>query len=97
MDQYVHREAIERRLVGARREQAGEGVVAEIFEQQQAGAFIGGENGGSAEAKIEEMPRHTDEGAHVLAIRRRVHQHGPAAIAIYAVISTERCVAGEHA
>jgi hypothetical protein len=50
VDQYVDRQPVERRLVGAGREQAREGVVAEIFQQQQSGGFVGGEDGGRAEA-----------------------------------------------
>ncbi len=77
VDENVDGQRIEFDLVGARVEQPGEGVVAEILEQQQSAIGVLGEDAGRAQAEVRQVAGDGEERANVFVFRRRIHQHGP--------------------
>ena len=96
VDQHVDGRTVEALGVGARCQQPGEGVVAEILQQQQPVGLVGGENGGGAEAEPVQVAGDPHERPDVLVLGRRVHQHRDGAVVADPVVAPEGGVAGQR-
>ena len=94
--QRVGRQPVQRVLVRAFGQPAGEGRVAEILNDEEAAFRVFGMDRRCAEAEVAEMAGDPDEGRDFLLRRRRIHQQGRGRPAGEAEIAPEGGVAGER-
>ncbi len=95
--QHVGRAEVQLRLVAAGIEHAGERVVAEILQQQEAVGGVFGEDLGRAEFQGAEMPADAHERPHVFLRWWRIHDHGRAVGPRQAEVLSKRGVARQQA
>ena len=94
-DQHIDGKRVELILGVLLPQQPAESIVAEVLKQQEPLRLVGGEDGGCAEAEAAQVAGDADERAHVLPLRRRIHQHRPRAIVAQPMIVAEGRIAGE--
>ena len=95
-DQHVGGARIELAFVAARVEHAGEGVVAEILQQQEAVGLVLGMDRRRAEAEPDQVTADAHERPHVFLRRRCIHDDGRAARPAQPEILAERGVARQQ-
>ena len=95
-DQHVGGVAIELAFVAARREHAGEGIVAEILQQKEAVGLVLGMDRRRAEAEPDQVTADAHERPHVLLRRRCIHDDGRAARPAQPEIFAERGIARQQ-
>ena len=96
VDEDVDGEGIERLLGGAVVQEPGEGVVAQVLEQQKTGLDILGEDVRGAEAEATQVAGDSQERADVLVGGRRVHQHRAPGAVFEPAVAAERGVIGQQ-
>lgn len=88
-------ERIKRSFVATGGEKPGKRVVAQIFEEQDAGFLVRGQNGRGAQAQFGQMPRHPYERTDVFLGRRGIHEDRPSTVGHQPTIAPKGGIAGK--